>query len=126
VEVHAKLPLDSVETLQEAFWAEDPNHWAQQFELNVTGAFFTTVAFLKLLKQANEHWNSGDRTRFFSQVITVTGISAHHRAMAHFAGYGASKAALHHLMKLLSTVLAPLDIRCVCLLSSGKEISDVA
>jgi NAD(P)-dependent dehydrogenase (short-subunit alcohol dehydrogenase family) len=116
----ATVPLDSVEALQEVFWKEDPDHWGQQFQVNVTGSFFTTVAFLKLLKNSNEHWNlihPEDKTRFFSQVITVTGIAAHHRAMASFAGYGASKAALHQLMKLLSTVLASLGIRFVILLS---------
>ncbi|KAG8795903.1 hypothetical protein FRC17_008062 [Serendipita sp. 399] len=118
-EKHRQLPMDSLEALQEALWGEDPEKWNQQFNVNVTGAFFTTVAFLRLLKSSNEYWDTNNesseiqvaRARRTSQVITVTGIAAHHRAQLRFAGYAASKAASLHLMKTLSTVLSPFDIR---------------
>jgi NAD(P)-dependent dehydrogenase (short-subunit alcohol dehydrogenase family) len=120
-ERHEAVPSDSIEALQELLWQEDPQKWSQQFEVNVTGTFFTIIAFLKLLKNANEHWkvqNQGEgvSARRLSQVISVVGISAHHRGMSNLAGYAASKAALLHLMGLLSTLLAPLDVRCVSLL----------
>jgi NAD(P)-dependent dehydrogenase (short-subunit alcohol dehydrogenase family) len=116
-ERHEAVPSDSIEALQELLWQEDPQKWSQQFEVNVTGTFFTIIAFLKLLKNANEHWkvqNQGEgvSARRLSQVISVVGISAHHRGMSNLAGYAASKAALLHLMGLLSTLLAPLDVRC--------------
>jgi len=129
-ERHAALPSDSVEALQELFWLEDPNKWNQQFEVNVTGTFFTTIVFLRLLKNANEHWkvaNQGEEVsaRRLSQVISVVGISAHHRGMANFAGYAASKAAQLHLMGMLSSLLAPLDIRFVSrLFPSCKAMPD--
>ena len=120
MERHEAVPLNSVEALQELFWKEDPQKWGQQFEVNVTGTFFTMVAFLKLLENANEHWkslNQGEEVsaRRLSQVISVVGISAHHRGMSNLAGYAASKAAQLHLMELLSILLAPLGIRCVSL-----------
>jgi NAD(P)-dependent dehydrogenase (short-subunit alcohol dehydrogenase family) len=116
---HHDLPLDSVQKLQEAFWSEDPQKWAAQFDVNVTSAFFTTVAFMDLLVKSNQHWLEvhPDKSvpRQLSNVITVTGIAAHHRAMPAFAGYAASKAAVLHLMKTLSTTLAPHGIRFVCI-----------
>jgi NAD(P)-dependent dehydrogenase (short-subunit alcohol dehydrogenase family) len=118
-ERHATVPL-------ELFWKEDPQNWSQQFEVNVTGVFFTTVAFLKLLKNANEHWrttNPGKEAlpQRLSQVISVTGISAHYRGMSGCAGYALSKAALLHLMRTLETLMAPLDIRFVSLHSQYKN-----
>lgn len=119
-ELNTKVKLDgTIEELQDSLWAEDPAKWATQFEVNVTGSFFTTVAFLHLLDKSNKHWL--ERTpgwkppmpRRTAQVISTVGIAALHRSLPKFIGYCASKAALLHMMKTLSTVLAQRDIRFV-------------
>jgi NAD(P)-dependent dehydrogenase (short-subunit alcohol dehydrogenase family) len=117
---HESLPIvsnDNVQEIQKALWSEDQDGWAKQFEVNITSVYFTTIACLELLRKSNEYWESLSETQAkvkrTAQVITVTGIAAHAKAMRVCMGYSASKAGVLHLMRSLSTVLTPLGIRFV-------------
>jgi len=117
-ELNEKISGDlTISEIQEALWAEDPAKWAKQFEVNVTGTFFTTVAFLGLLEDANKYWLNlhpewkPPQPKRTAQVVSTVGIAALHRSLPRFIGYCASKAGVLHMMKILSTLLAPKDIR---------------
>ncbi|KAK4179546.1 hypothetical protein QBC36DRAFT_298338 [Triangularia setosa] len=93
--------------------------------VNVTGAFFTIVAFLELLDKGNKHAVSGKGTKVFgrpdksgsdvpsiqSQVIVTSSIAAYSRMSASKPAYAASKAAILHLTKQASSNLARFGIR---------------
>jgi NAD(P)-dependent dehydrogenase (short-subunit alcohol dehydrogenase family) len=110
---------ESVASLQKLIMSESEADWAAQFDLNVTAVYFLIGAFLPLMKQSNDYWcrvskeSTPSLVSRTAQVITVTGIAAFSRSMVGCMGYAASKAAVLHLMKTLSTVMAPTGIRFV-------------
>lgn len=90
--------------------------------VNVTGAFFTIVAFLELLDAGNKHAvtkggfgkplrEGSDVPSVQSQVIVTSSIAAYSRTTMTKPAYGASKAAILHLTKQASTNLARYGIR---------------
>lgn len=98
--------------------------FTETFHVNVTGAWFTMVAFLELLDAGNKHAVSGKAGAFGSpvkeggkapsvqsQVVFTSSLAGFSRA--HWTGpdYGGSKAAVIHLMKQASTNLAAYGIR---------------
>ena len=90
--------------------------FTQTSHVNVTGVYFTMVAFLALLDQGNKSEKSPTTqpggVKVKSQFIVTTSVAGVSRkAMAGFA-YPASKAAANHLVKLCSTFLIPYGIRC--------------
>ncbi|UQC75467.1 uncharacterized protein CLUP02_02121 [Colletotrichum lupini] len=80
--------------------------FTETFAVNATGVFFTVAAFLELLDEGNKRSNFKQR----SQVIATSSIGAYNRNPMGFA-YGASKAAVVHMFKQLSTTLVPFNIR---------------
>jgi NAD(P)-dependent dehydrogenase (short-subunit alcohol dehydrogenase family) len=104
----------------------------QQFEFNVTGAYFTTIVCLRLLDNSNKYWEKASaakdgepKVKRTAQVITVTGIAAHAKVMQVCMGYTASKAGLLHLMRTMSTVLAPMGLRFVSLMRIAFRFLDL-
>ncbi|KAK3897657.1 hypothetical protein C8A05DRAFT_19614 [Staphylotrichum tortipilum] len=91
------------------------------FNVNVTGAFFTIVAFLELLDAGNKKAVEGgfgapltpgsDVPSIQSQVIVTSSISAYSRMAMSIPAYAASKAAILHLTKQASTSMARYGIR---------------
>jgi NAD(P)-dependent dehydrogenase (short-subunit alcohol dehydrogenase family) len=73
--------------------------WDKVFDLNVKGAFFLTQATLPLLKAAA---TPADPAR----VITIGSINGFHVPPHETYAYAASKAAVHHLSRLLAKALA--------------------
>ncbi|KZT37285.1 NAD(P)-binding protein [Sistotremastrum suecicum HHB10207 ss-3] len=101
----------SIEELQELLWNNgSAEQFTDVFHVNVTGIWFSTVAFLGLLDAGNKPGNALEGTT--SQVVTVSSIAAFRRDKTPFsAAYSASKAAATHLGKILATLLADYDIR---------------
>lgn len=98
--------------------------FTQMFHVNVTGAWFTMVAFLELLDAGNKHALSGAQGAFGapardggkapsiqSQVVFTASLAAISRAWMSAPNYAGSKAAIVHLMKQASTNLAQFGIR---------------
>ncbi|KAI0455419.1 short chain dehydrogenase [Xylaria acuta] len=95
--------------------------FTQTMHINVTGAYFTMLAFLELLDAGNKNAlkggfgaplaEGGDVPAIQSQVLFTSSISAYSRARTSAPAYSASKAAIAHLTKHSSTNLAPYSIR---------------
>lgn len=98
----------NIEQLQSTLWDIDMSDFTQTLHVNVTGAFYTALSFLTLLDQGNNKKRDGKPE---SQIIVTTSISAFTRTPAAGFAYSASKAAVTHLVKQLSTCLAPYKIR---------------
>ncbi|TDZ32565.1 Short-chain dehydrogenase/reductase SAT3 [Colletotrichum spinosum] len=99
-------PNPSVSEYRDFLWRWDPAAFTETFAVNATGVFFTAAAFLGLLAEGNGRGGLKQR----SQLIATSSIGAYNRNPMGFA-YGASKAAVVHMFKQLSTALVPFDIR---------------
>ncbi|KAI1336280.1 NAD(P)-binding protein [Xylariaceae sp. FL0016] len=88
---------------------EDTQHWADNFNTNVTSVYFTTVAFLPLLQAGIQP--KGPLEPFGSSVITISSMSGIMRhAQGHFS-YNTAKGATVHLTKLMSSEFQKAQIR---------------
>lgn len=97
----------SLEDWVQGFWNHSFEEYQRTFEANVAGVWFTTLAFLSLLDKGNKKGNYPVE----SQVIATSSIAGFNRRAPGGLPYGQSKAATTHMMKQLSTVLAPYHIR---------------
>lgn len=123
-------PERSVSELREAMFSGAVlGAMTQTFEVNVTGAFATMVAFLELLDAGNKralleegHYGAApvfgraggdDRSTpaVQSQIIVTSSIAAFSRMHMSSPSYASSKAAVLHLAKQASTNLARFGIR---------------
>ncbi|KAJ3551726.1 hypothetical protein NPX13_g11294 [Xylaria arbuscula] len=115
-------PDSSVSDLKKRLFDEvSMDNFSQTMNINVTGAYFTMLAFLELLDAGNENARKGGfgapltagstvpSTQ--SQVLFISSISAYSRAYISAPSYSASKAAIEHLAKHASTNLARYGIR---------------
>jgi NAD(P)-dependent dehydrogenase (short-subunit alcohol dehydrogenase family) len=98
---------ESAEDLQSKLWNnESPEQWNQTYNTNVTGVYFTTVAFLPLLQAGSER-----RGHLQASVIVISSISGIMRhAQGHFS-YNAAKGGTIHLAKLMSAEFQKARIR---------------
>lgn len=104
-----------------AEWAEQHLDHAQEdytrvFDVNVSGVWYTTMAFLNLLDLGNQKGNVPQS----SQVITTGSIGAFNKIAPGGWAYGQSKAAATLLSKHLSSVLPQWNIRSNAI-APGRE-----
>ncbi|KAI0166425.1 NAD(P)-binding protein [Xylariaceae sp. FL1272] len=111
---------------------EDVNmeDFTHTMHVNVTGAYFTFLAFIELLDAGNKNALKGgfgaplgpgsDVPSIQSQVIFTSSISAYSRAYMSTPAYAGSKAAIAHLAKHASTNSVPLGIRANALAPGRK------
>ncbi|KAI0528047.1 short chain dehydrogenase [Xylaria bambusicola] len=116
-------PDSSIKDLKQRLFDDvSMDDFSQTMNINVTGAYFTMLAFLELLDAGNENarkggfgapLSAGSSTvpSIQSQVLFTSSISAYSRAWISPPSYSASKAAIEHLAKHASTNLAPYGIR---------------
>lgn len=106
------------------------------FAVNVSGAFFTMMAFLELLDEGNTNASFGGYggmsdavgkavSAVQSQIVVTSSISAYVRGSMTPPSYGASKAAVLHLAKQASSQLAGYGIRVNALAPGCKSYSFV-
>ncbi|RPB00510.1 NAD(P)-binding protein [Choiromyces venosus 120613-1] len=100
-------PLPLEKDVQKFLWEDSMEEWDDTFRVNVTGAWFTSVAFLGLLDQGNKRGIVGQT----SQIITVTSIANLLRNLGSCFSYNASKAAMTHGGKMLATHFQQCGIR---------------
>ena len=96
--------------------------------VNVTGSYYTVLAFLPLLEAANKRRPAPQENVLAAptaQVIITSSIAGYSRRVPFSFAYNASKAATTHLIKMLSTALAYYSIR-VNGISPGLYSSDMA
>ena len=135
---------DIKDVKRELFDDNDMGKMDEAFSVNVTGAFFSMVAFLELLDKGNQRavaaggwvkWGEGGRTEAVfgapiregskvpsvqSQVVVTSSIAAFSRMGYSSPAYCGSKAAVMQLAKQAGTALAPYGIR-VNTLAPGSE-----
>ncbi|KAI1826427.1 short-chain dehydrogenase [Xylaria intraflava] len=96
------------------------DNFTQAFHVNVTGAYFTMLAFLELLDAGNKNalkggfgapTNGSRIPSIQSQVIFTSSIGGYSRDRISVPAYSGSKAALSHLAKHASTNLSKFEIR---------------
>ncbi|KAH6720625.1 short chain dehydrogenase/reductase family [Leptodontidium sp. MPI-SDFR-AT-0119] len=98
----------TVDELQKELWDKT----TKVVSTNIAGSYFTFLAFLSQLGAGNTHPNSvGQSGLLQSQFISTTSFGGLCRAEAPSYVYNASKAALNHLTKTLSTEYARHGIR---------------
>ncbi len=80
------------------------------FNVNATAVFYTAVAFLDLLDAGNKKQNVAQE----SQILVTSSVAGFSRYLASSFSYSTSKAAVNHLVKMLSTTFAQqgYHIRC--------------
>lgn len=80
------------------------------FHVNVTGVFYTSLAFMSLLDAGNKKRNLPQD----SQILVTSSVAGFSRYLASSFAYSTSKAAVNHLVKMLSTSFAQngFHIRC--------------
>ncbi|KAH8162737.1 hypothetical protein CIB48_g5510 [Xylaria polymorpha] len=116
---HPDLSLS--ELRQRLFNDVSMENFTHTLHINVTGAYFTMLAFLELLDAGNKNSLKGgfgaplaggsEVPAIQSQVLFTSSISAYSRAWMSAPAYSASKSAIAHLTKHASTNLAPHSIR---------------
>ncbi|QDS68405.1 hypothetical protein FKW77_010772 [Venturia effusa] len=89
------------------FMKSDPQSWADTFQTNSTGPFFTSMAFLPQLAKG------GNKTPgYSSSVINVSSISGQMRGTSGGQpAYAASKAAATHISRMLATTFKDTKVR---------------
>jgi NAD(P)-dependent dehydrogenase (short-subunit alcohol dehydrogenase family) len=148
-------PSASLSEMRERIFSQaNMDKTTQAMEVNVTGAYFTIIAFLELLDKGNqraidteikeklgagevlfgapiEGGGNPDVPSIQSQVIVTSSIAAFSRAPQSSPGYAGSKAAILHLTKQVSSNLAKFGIRanalapgCKLLLLSVELMAD--
>ncbi|KAI1435702.1 short-chain dehydrogenase [Xylaria sp. CBS 124048] len=109
-------------------------HFTETFSVNVTGAYFTMLAFLELLDAGNKNAlkggfgapaNGGNVPSIQSQVVFTSSIGAYSRDRVSMPAYSGSKSALSHLAKHASTNLSKYEIR-VNVLAPGVFPSELS
>lgn len=99
--------------LQKELWNKQTYEDASQVvSTNIAGSYFTFLAFLGLLGAGNTHPDSVGKSGLLqSQFISTTSLGGLRRAESPSYVYNASKAALNHLTKSLSSEYAKHGIR---------------
>ncbi|EPE36433.1 NAD(P)-binding Rossmann-fold containing protein [Glarea lozoyensis ATCC 20868] len=104
------LPTDRKATIQElqaAHWKPEIEEFTNPFNVNVSAAFYTTLAFLTLLDAGNAKGNITQK----SSVVITSSIAGYTRTQHVGLSYSFSKAAATHMIKTLATLLTPYKIR---------------
>jgi len=100
---------DDIHALQDALWEPAWEEFETTFSTNVTGVYFTCVAFLPLLHQGNKRFLQ--KWGYSSQIVVTSSISGYSKQIQSSIAYSCSKAAATHLARNLSTYFVHLEIR---------------
>jgi NAD(P)-dependent dehydrogenase (short-subunit alcohol dehydrogenase family) len=122
----------SIQDLRKSMFEDvSVDDFTNTLNVNVTGAYFTMLAFLELLDAGNKNAlkggfgaplnSSGSVPSIQSQVIFTSSVGAYSRDWLSPPAYSGSKAALSHLAKHASTNLSKYEIR-VNVLAPGCKL----
>ena len=100
---------DDIAALQKALWEPEYDAFQATFSTNVTGVYFTCVAFLHLLHAGNQKFL--EKQGYSSQIVVTSSIAGYSKQIQASVAYSASKAAATHLARNLSTYFVNLQIR---------------
>jgi NAD(P)-dependent dehydrogenase (short-subunit alcohol dehydrogenase family) len=120
--------LPSLSEVRDELFSVPMEEFTKVMDVNVTGAYYTALAFLPLLEAANKRRPApqvGVTTPPTAQVIITSSIAGFIRKVPFSYAYNASKAAVTHMVKALSTGLSPYHIR-VNGIAPGLYYTDMA
>jgi NAD(P)-dependent dehydrogenase (short-subunit alcohol dehydrogenase family) len=100
----------TVHELQEALWKPEMLDFSNTLHVNCTGVFYTIVAFLDLLDAGTKKHNLPSD----AQILVTSSVASFSRHLASSFAYSASKAAVNHLVKMISTLCAQNRYRIRC------------
>ena len=100
---------DDIKALQNTLWQTSFESFQDTFSTNVTGVFFTCVAFLSLLHAGNQKFLS--QKGYSSQIVVMSSIAGYSKQVQASLAYSAAKAATTHLARNLATYFVHLQIR---------------
>lgn len=106
--------LPSLAELREELFNIPMEEFTNVLNVNVTGSYYTVLAFLPLLEAANKKRPApqvGVLTAPTAQVVITSSIAGFNRNVPFSYAYNASKAGATHLVKMLATNLSSYDIR---------------
>lgn len=107
--------LSNAEAIHNYFIKSDPQAWEDTFRTNVTAGFFTSIAFLPLLKKGGDSAKK-QNPLFSSSVINVSSISGQMKGSSGGQpAYAASKAAFSHVTRMLATTFKDVGVRVNCI-----------
>ncbi|KAI0060383.1 NAD-P-binding protein [Artomyces pyxidatus] len=108
-----KYEHQDIRSLQNELWnAASPRDFGMSFEANVTGVYYSTVAFLELLHNGNVRRAIAELHPVTSQVITVSSVAAFRRDDRPYSiPYTLSKVASTHMGKMFANILKDWKIR---------------
>ncbi|KAK5109970.1 hypothetical protein LTR62_006337 [Meristemomyces frigidus] len=93
----------TVKQYRDALWGNaEPEDYTKALHINCTGVYYTAIAFLELLDAGNKKRNVPQD----SQILVTSSIAGFSRQLASSYAYSTSKAAVNHLVKMLSTSFA--------------------
>lgn len=104
----------TLQELQEHLWKTPMEEFSQVSHVNVTGTFYTIVAFLPLLEAANQRRSNpvpGVLSPPRPQVIVISSVAGFLRVGMTGYAYHISKAGVNMLIKMVSTMLTRHHIR---------------
>ena len=88
-------------------WKHPIEDFDAAYHVNVTGVFYTCLAFLELLDAGNQRGNVFQK----SNIIVTSSLAGFSRQVGVGIAYSTSKAGTTHLVKMLSTYFADYKIR---------------
>lgn len=120
--------LPSLTEIRDELYNIPMGEFTNVMNVNVTGAYYTVLAFLPLLEAANKRRaapQQGVMSPPTAQVVITGSLAGFSRKAPYSYAYNASKAAVHHLVKMFSTSFTSYDIRFNGI-SPGLYYSDMA
>lgn len=108
--------LPSFSELRDFLWSMSMEDFTNVAHVNVTGAFYTILAFLPMLEAANRNRSASDQSTISPprpQIIITSSVAGFSRFVptTENIAYHLSKAAVNHMVKLLATNLVQDNIR---------------
>ncbi|KAI8953830.1 hypothetical protein F4801DRAFT_87745 [Xylaria longipes] len=100
----------TIQELQEALWKPEMLDFSNPMHVNCTSVFYTIVAFLDLLDAGTKKRNLPSD----AQILVTSSIAGVSRYLASSFAYSVSKAAVSHLVKMVSTLCAQNQYRIRC------------
>lgn len=98
----------SLQAFRDFAWKTPMEDFTAVYNVNSTAVFYNVIAFMELLDNGNRKGNMGSVK---SQVVTTSSIAGFNRNERAGFAYISSKAAVTHMMKVLSTFMVPYGIR---------------
>ena len=92
----------TIKEVQETWFKPNMDDFTKTQHVNTTAVFYTAVAFLDLLDAGNKKRNVPQD----SQILVTSSVSGFSRVLSSSVAYSASKAAVNHVVKVLSTFFA--------------------